>query len=81
MWDDVQVRLPPGELNERRNASIQRYHEREEQKFKETGKIKLAQDSHALKQQMEVDSQKRNFIEKSHQDILTEERNKLASEM
>jgi len=42
MWDEVQVRLPPGELNERRNASIQRYHEREEQKFKETGKIKLA---------------------------------------
>lgn len=81
MWEEVQVRLPPAELNERRNASIQRYHEREEQKYKETGKIQLAQDNHALKQQMEVDSQKRNFIEKQHQDILAEERNKLASEM
>lgn len=82
MWDDVQVRtLPPAELSDRRNASIQRYHEREEQRFKESVQKKREQDTYTLRQQMEVDQQKRNFIEKTHETILNEERKVLASEM
>lgn len=42
---------------------------------------KRDQDTYTLRQQMEVDSQKRNFIEKTHESILNEERKALANEM
>lgn len=73
--------MTPSELNDRRNEAIRRYHEREEQRFKETLSKKREQDTHAVRAQMEVDDQKRKFVKKAHNAILNEERKQLADEM
>lgn len=42
LWTEIQLSsLPTVELNTRRNESIKRYHDREEEKYKETSKLKL----------------------------------------
>jgi hypothetical protein len=57
--------MSPADLTERRNQSIKRYHDREEERFKESQQKRLAQDSHTVHEQMKVDDQKRKFIKQA----------------
>jgi hypothetical protein len=51
LWTDIQLSgLSSLDLNARRNESIKRYHDREEEKYKEVQLKKRDQDQHVLHQ-------------------------------
>ena len=82
LWTDIQLSgLSSLDLNARRNESIKRYHDREEEKYKEVQLKKRDQDQHVLHQQMKVDDNQRKFIKHETKKVLDEERKVLVDDM
>jgi len=81
-WSEIQLSsLSNEELTVRRNDSLKRYYEFQEQEYKKTADLAYKHDSIAINKQMKVETYQRDYLENKKKEIHTAESRELEKEL